>query len=210
MRHNMAHRKLGRTASHRVAMFRNQLASLVMVERIVTTLPKAKELRPIAEKVITKAKNGSVHDRRIVGRWLLDRDHIQKLFDVIAPRFATREGGYLRIVKLGSRQGDGAEMAVLEFVDFQLKKKSAAPAPASSDAKGKKAKGGDVEAAGETAGEEKAAKPKKEKAQKVPGTKRSAGEKKATGRGAAAPKAKTTKAPNAPKKTSAPKKVGGG
>lgn len=206
MRHNMAHRKLGRTASHRVAMFRNQLASLVMTERIITTLPKAKELRPIAEKVITKAKHGSVHDRRIVGRWLLDRDHIQKLFDVIAPRFATREGGYLRIVKLGARQGDGAEMAVLEFVDFQLKKKSAAPAP---ETKGKKAKGGDAEAA-ETAGEEKAAKPKKEKAQKVPGTNRSAGEKKATGRGAAAPKAKTTKAPNAPKKTSAPKKVGGG
>jgi len=203
----MAHRKLGRTASHRVAMFRNQLASLVMTERIVTTLPKAKELRPIAEKVITKAKHGSVHDRRIVGRWLLDRDHIQKLFDVIAPRFATREGGYLRIVKLGARQGDGAEMAVLEFVDFEMKKKSAAPAP--SDAKGKKAKGGDAEAAGE-AGEEKAAKPKKEKAEKVPGTKRSAGDKKAAGRGAAAPKAKTTKAPNAPKKTSAPKKVGGG
>ena len=207
MRHNMAHRKLGRTASHRVAMFRNQLASLVMTERIVTTLPKAKELRPIAEKVITKAKHGSVHDRRIVGRWLLDRDHIQKLFDVIAPRFATREGGYLRIVKLGARQGDGAEMAVLEFVDFEMKKKSAAPAP--SEAKGKKAKGGDAEAAGE-AGEEKAAKPKKEKAEKVPGTKRSAGDKKAAGRGAAAPKAKTTKAPNAPKKTSAPKKVGGG
>jgi len=210
MRHNMAHRKLGRTASHRVAMFRNQLASLVMTERIVTTLPKAKELRPIAEKVITKAKHGSVHDRRIVGRWLLDRDHIQKLFDVIAPRFATREGGYLRIVKLGSRQGDGAEMAVLEFVDFEMKKKSTAPARASSDAKGKKAKGGDGEAAGEAAGAEKAAKPKKEKAQKVPGTMRSAGEKKATGRGAAAPKAKTTKSPNAPKKTSAPKKVGGG
>lgn len=209
MRHNMAHRKLGRTTAHRVAMFRNQLASLVMSERIVTTLPKAKELRPIAEKVITKAKNGSVHDRRIVGRWLLDRDHIQKLFDVIAPRFATREGGYLRIVKLGSRQGDGAEMAVLEFVDFQLKKKSAAPAP-EAKAKGKKAKGGDAEGAAETAGEEKAAKPKKEKAEKVPGTKRSAGDKKAAGRGAAAPKAKTTKAPNAPKKTSAPKKVGGG
>jgi len=206
----MAHRKLGRTASHRVAMFRNQLASLVMTERIVTTLPKAKELRPIAEKVITKAKHGSVHDRRIVGRWLLDRDHIQKLFDVIAPRFATREGGYLRIVKLGSRQGDGAEMAVLEFVDFEMKKKSAAPAPASSSAKGKKAKGGDADAAGEAGGEEKAAKPKKDKAQKVPGTKKSAGDKKASGRGAAAPKAKTTKAPNAPKKTSAPKKVGGG
>jgi large subunit ribosomal protein L17 len=208
MRHNMAHRKLGRTASHRVAMFRNQLASLVMTERIVTTLPKAKELRPIAEKVITKAKHGSVHDRRIVGRWLLDRDHIQKLFDVIAPRFATREGGYLRIVKLGARQGDGAEMAVLEFVDFEMKKKSAAPAP--SETKGKKAKGGDADAAGEAGGEEKAAKPKKEKAQKVPGTKKSAGDKKASGRGAAAPKAKTTKAPNAPKKTSAPKKVGGG
>jgi large subunit ribosomal protein L17 len=204
----MAHRKLGRTTAHRVAMFRNQLASLVMSERIVTTLPKAKELRPIAEKVITKAKHGSVHDRRIVGRWLLDRDHIQKLFDVIAPRFATREGGYLRIVKLGSRQGDGAEMAVLEFVDFQMKKKSAAPA--SSDAKGKKAKGGDAQAASEAGGEEKAAKPKKEKAEKVPGTKRSASDKKAAGRGAAAPKAKTTKSPNAPKKTSAPKKVGGG
>lgn len=204
MRHNMAHRKLGRTASHRVAMFRNQLASLVMAERIVTTLPKAKELRPIAEKVITKAKHGSVHDRRIVGRWLLDRDHIQKLFDVIAPRFATREGGYLRIVKLGARQGDGAEMAVLEFVDFEMKKKAAAPAP---EAKGKKAKGGEAEAAGESAGEEKAAKPKKEKA---PAAKKPA-VKKATDRGAAAPKAKTTKAPNAaPKKTSAPKKVGGG
>lgn len=203
----MAGRKLGRTTAHRLAMFRNQLASLVMTERIVTTLPKAKELRPIAEKVITKAKHGSVHDRRIVGRWLLDRDHIQKLFDVIAPRFATREGGYLRIVKLGSRQGDGAEMAVLEFVDFQLKKKSAAPAP---ETKGKKVKAGDAEAAGEKAGEEKAAKPKKEKAQKVPGTKRSAGEKKATGRGAAAPSPKTTKSPKAPKKSSASKKVGGG
>lgn len=207
MRHNMAGRKLGRTTAHRLAMFRNQLASLVMTERIVTTLPKAKELRPIAEKVITKAKHGSVHDRRIVGRWLLDRDHIQKLFDVIAPRFATREGGYLRIVKLGSRQGDGAEMAVLEFVDFQLKKKSAAPAP---ETKGKKVKAGDAEAAGEKAGQEKAAKPKKEKAQKVPGTKRSAGEKKATGRGAAAPSPKTTKSPKAPKKSSASKKVGGG
>ncbi len=204
MRHNMAHRKLGRTASHRVAMFRNQLASLVMTERIVTTLPKAKELRPIAEKVITKAKHGSVHDRRIVGRWLLDRDHIQKLFDVIAPRFATREGGYLRIVKLGARQGDGAEMAVLEFVDFEMKKKSAAPAP---EAKGKKAKGGDAEAAGEAGGEEKAAKPKKEKA---PAAKKPA-VKKSADRGGSAPKAKTTKAPNAaPKKTSAPKKVGGG
>lgn len=206
----MAHRKLGRTTAHRVAMFRNQLASLVMSERIVTTLPKAKELRPIAEKVITKAKHGSVHDRRIVGRWLLDRDHIQKLFDVIAPRFATREGGYLRIVKLGSRQGDGAEMAVLEFVDYQMKKKAAAPAPASSDAKGRKAKSGVAQAAAEAGGEEKAAKPQKEKSQKVPGTKRSASDKKAAGRGAAAPKAKTTKAPNAPKKTSAPKKVGGG
>ncbi|MEO8277569.1 MAG: 50S ribosomal protein L17 [Thermoanaerobaculia bacterium] len=203
MRHNMAGRKLGRTTAHRLAMFRNQLASLLMSERIVTTLPKAKELRPIAEKVITKAKRGTVHDRRIVGRWLLDRDHIQKLFVEIAPRFATREGGYLRIVKLGSRQGDGAEMAVLEFVDFEMKKKSAAPAP---DAKGKKAKGGDDNGGAE----EQAAKPKKEKAEKVPGTQRSAGDKKHTGRGAAAPKAKTTKAPNAPKKTSAPKKVGGG
>jgi large subunit ribosomal protein L17 len=117
MRHAMKHRKLGRTSSHREALFRNQLQSLVDKEKIVTTLPKAKELRPIAEKVITRGKHGTVHDRRWVLRWVLSRDLVKKVFDEIAPRFTERPGGYLRIVKLGPRQGDGAEMAVLELVE---------------------------------------------------------------------------------------------
>ncbi len=117
MRHAMRHRKLGRTSSHREALFRNQLQSLVEKEKIVTTLPKAKELRPIAEKVITKGKHGTVHDRRWVLQWVLKRDLVKKVFDEIAPRFTARPGGYLRIVKLGPRLGDGAEMAVLELVD---------------------------------------------------------------------------------------------
>ncbi|HEX3527873.1 MAG TPA: 50S ribosomal protein L17 [Thermoanaerobaculia bacterium] len=113
----MRHRKLGRTSSHREALFRNQLQSLVDKERIITTLPKAKELRPIAERVITRGKHGTVHDRRWVLRWVLKRDLVKKVFDEIAPRFTERPGGYLRIVKLGPRQGDGAEMAVLELVE---------------------------------------------------------------------------------------------
>ena len=117
MRHNMHGRKLGRTSAHRKAMFRNQLASLVEAERIKTTLPKAKELRPLAEKLITKGKSGTLHARRQVGRWLPDRTHVRKLFDEIAPRFADRPGGYTRIIKLGPRLGDGAEMALLEFVE---------------------------------------------------------------------------------------------
>jgi len=117
MRHGVKGRKLGRTSSHREALFRNQLQSLVENERIITTLPKAKELRPIAERVITKGKHGTVHDRRWVLRWVLSRDLVKKVFDVIAPRFQERPGGYLRIVKLGPRQGDGAEMAVLELVE---------------------------------------------------------------------------------------------
>src|SRR5215210_1862772 len=135
MRHGMKHRKLGRTSSHREALFRNQLQSLVDKEKIVTTLPKAKELRPIAEKVITRGKKGTLHDRRWVQRWVISRDLVKKLFDVIAPRFTERPGGYLRIVKLGPRQGDGAEMAVLELVE---REEAAAPEPAEE----KKARGG--------------------------------------------------------------------
>jgi large subunit ribosomal protein L17 len=129
----MKGRKLGRTSSHREALFRNQLQSLVDKERIVTTLPKAKELRPIAEKVITRGKHGTVHDRRWVLRWVLSRDLVKKVFDDIAPRFTERPGGYLRIVKLGPRQGDGAEMAVLELVE----RESAAPAEAAPKDSGK-------------------------------------------------------------------------
>jgi len=117
MRHNIRGRKLGRTTAHRTAMFRNQLASLVEHERIRTTLEKAKELRPLAERVITRGKNDSLHSRRLVGRLLPNRSHVTKLFDEIAPRFADRPGGYTRIIKLGPRKGDGAEMALLELVE---------------------------------------------------------------------------------------------
>lgn len=123
MRHAVKGRKLGRTTSHREAMFRNQLQSLVTNERIVTTLPKAKELRPLAERLITRGKLDTVPARRWVLRWVLRRDLVKKVFDEIAPRFKERPGGYLRIVKLGPRQGDGAEMAVLEMVDREAGEK---------------------------------------------------------------------------------------
>lgn len=146
MRHAVRGRKLGRTSAHREALFRNQIQSLVDKERIITTLPKAKELRPIAEKVITRGKHGTVHDRRWVLRWVLKRDLVKKVFDEIAPRFTERPGGYLRIVKLGPRQGDGAEMAVLELVERE------APTPAEEKETDKPAK--------------KEKEPKKEKAPK--------------------------------------------
>jgi len=116
MRHNVQGRKLGRTSAHRKAMFRNQLASLVVHERIRTTLPKAKELRSIAERVVTRGRQDTVEARRWVRRWLPDRTHVRKVFDELAPRYADRPGGYTRIAKLGPRKGDGAEMAVLEFI----------------------------------------------------------------------------------------------
>jgi len=118
MRHGVRGRKLGRTSAHRRALFRNQLASLVTHERIVTTLAKAKELRPLAEKLITKGKQDTVASRRQVRRWLENRDDVGRLFDHIAPRFSDRAGGYLRIIKLGPRLGDGAETAAIQFVDY--------------------------------------------------------------------------------------------
>jgi large subunit ribosomal protein L17 len=161
MRHAVKGRKLGRTTSHREALFRNQLQSLVDKEKIVTTLPKAKELRPIAEKVITRGKHGTLHDRRWVLRWVLKRDLVKKVFDEIAPRFTERPGGYLRIVKLGPRQGDGAEMAVLELVE---RSEAAAPEPGSEEKKPKK-KAAPKKAAPkkEAKSEGKEAKPKREK-----------------------------------------------
>ena len=142
MRHGNANRKLGRTSSHRNAMFRNQLASLIASERIVTTLPKAKELRPIAEKLITLAKNDSVHARRQAARQVPSDELIAKLFDTIGPRFSTRPGGYTRIMKLGNRRGDSAEMAILELVERtegadtpENTEKKAAPAKKTSSKK---------------------------------------------------------------------------
>lgn len=125
MRHAKGNKRLGRLTGHRRSMFRNQLASLIENERIVTTLIKAKELRPIAEKCITQGKTGTVHARRLALRWLRTRTQIQKLFDVIGPRMANRPGGYTRITKLGPRPGDGAEMAVIELVDYDPDKVAA-------------------------------------------------------------------------------------
>jgi large subunit ribosomal protein L17 len=138
----MAHRKLGRTSSHRSAMFRNQLASLIESERIVTTLPKAKELRPQIEKLITLAKNDSVHARRQAARQIPDDALIAKLFETIGPRFSTRPGGYTRILKLGARRGDAAEMAILELVErsaekTETKAKAEPPKPAKKKAEPK-------------------------------------------------------------------------
>lgn len=140
MRHGMANRKLGRTSSHRKAMFRNQLASLIDNERIITTLPKAKELRPIAERLITLAKNDSVHTRRQAFRLVPDNALIAKLFDTLGPRFSMRPGGYTRIMKLGVRRGDAAEMAILELVERSADKTEAkAETPAAAKGGKKKA-----------------------------------------------------------------------
>ncbi|MDX0640305.1 50S ribosomal protein L17 [Sinorhizobium medicae] len=117
MRHGKAGRKLNRTASHRKAMFANMAASLIEHEQIVTTLPKAKEIRPIVEKLVTLGKRGDLHARRQAVSQIRDVAVVAKLFDAIASRYATRNGGYLRIMKAGFRQGDNAPLAVIEFVD---------------------------------------------------------------------------------------------
>lgn len=117
MRHGKAGRKLNRTASHRKAMFANMAASLIEHEQIVTTLPKAKEIRPIVEKLVTLGKRGDLHARRQAISQIRDVAVVSKLFDAIASRYATRNGGYLRIMKAGFRQGDNAPLAVIEFVD---------------------------------------------------------------------------------------------
>ena len=117
MRHGTAGRKLNRTASHRKAMFANMAASLIEHEQIVTTLPKAKEIRPIVEKLVTLGKRGDLHARRQAISQIRDVAVVSKLFDAIASRYATRNGGYLRIMKAGFRQGDNAPLAVIEFVD---------------------------------------------------------------------------------------------
>ncbi|MFC3076859.1 50S ribosomal protein L17 [Phenylobacterium terrae] len=117
MRHGKAHRKLGRTTAHRTAMFANMAASLIKHEQIVTTLPKAKELRPFVEKLVTLAKRGDLHARRQAISHVRDVDQVGKLFATIGPRYAGRNGGYIRVLKAGYRYGDNAPMAVIEFVD---------------------------------------------------------------------------------------------
>lgn len=117
MRHRVGGRKLGRTGSHRIAMFRNMAAALIKHEQITTTLPKAKELRPYVEKLITLAKKGGLSNRRLAHARLLDDAQLVKLFDVLATRYADRNGGYTRVLKAGIRASDAAPMAIIELVD---------------------------------------------------------------------------------------------
>ncbi len=126
MRHARGYRKLNRTAEHRKAMFANMAGSLIEHEQIKTTLPKAKELRPVVEKLITLAKRGDLHARRQAAAQLKQDMHVEKLFDVLGPRYAERQGGYVRVLKAGFRYGDMAPMAIVEFVDRDPDAKGAA------------------------------------------------------------------------------------
>ena len=117
MKHRIAGRRLDRTTEHRTAMFKNMVTSLIRHERIETTVPKAKELKRIADKVITAAKRGTPHARRLVNRDIKDVEVLVKLFGPVAAQFKTRPGGYTRIIRVGRRAGDNAEMAVIELVE---------------------------------------------------------------------------------------------
>ena len=126
MRHAKGYRRLNRTHEHRKALWANMAGSLIEHEQIKTTLPKAKELRPIVEKLITLAKKGDLHSRRQARAQLKEDQYVSKLFDVLGPRYAERPGGYLRVLKAGFRYGDMAPMAIIEFVDRDVDAKGAA------------------------------------------------------------------------------------
>ena len=188
MRHGMKGRKLGRTTPHRQALFRNQLASLVERGRIITTLPKAKELRRLVERVVTRGRADTIQSRRWVRTWLQERSLVRKVFDDISPRFAGRPGGYTRIIKLGPRSGDGAELVALEFVDFA----GGAGAPPAGEKAGE----------GEAAEKKSAAKPAKKTKPGKGGAKKAPAKKGAAEKKAPAPKG----AAKAPAKKTAQKK----
>ena len=133
MRHRVGGRKLQRTASHRVALFRNQSAALIKHEQITTTLAKAKELRPYVEKLVTLAKKGGLSNRRLAHARLMDDTQLKKLFDVIGPRYGERSGGYTRVIKAGIRASDAAPMAIIEFVDRDVSAKGQDSGPVQTD-----------------------------------------------------------------------------
>ena len=124
MRHNKAGRRLGRTTSHRIAMFRNMVTSLLNHERVVTTDAKAKEIRSVAEKMITLGKRGDLHAMRQAAAYIREKSVVTKLFSTIAPRYKDRQGGYTRIIKLGQRLGDAAPLSVIELVEEELAPKA--------------------------------------------------------------------------------------
>jgi large subunit ribosomal protein L17 len=132
MRHGNAHRKLNRTAEHRRAMFANMAAALIKHEQITTTLPKAKDLRPIVEKLVTLGKRGDLHARRQAVAEIRDVDMVKKLFAVLGPRYKDRNGGYTRVLKAGFRYGDSAPVAVIEFVDRDVDAKGVDSGPTQS------------------------------------------------------------------------------
>lgn len=138
MRHRVAHRKLGRTTEHRLSLLKNLAASLITHERIRTTEAKAKELRPFVEKLVTLGKRDSLHARRRALAILSSKTVVRRLFADVSPRFSERPGGYTRILKLGPRQGDGAPMAFIEFVDYSFKLKGGGEAPAAKEKPKKK------------------------------------------------------------------------
>src|SRR3954465_1953081 len=149
MRHRVAHRKLGRVTEHRISMLRNQATALLRHEHLTTTVPKAKELRPFVERIITIAKRGlaagepngrTLNARRLVMHDLQDRDVVTKLFDTLAPRFADRAGGYTRLLRIGFRKGDSAEVAQVELVGSEYDPKANIEGEAKGDEK-PKAKG---------------------------------------------------------------------
>jgi large subunit ribosomal protein L17 len=133
MRHKVGHRKLQRTSSHRAALLRNMSAALIKHEQITTTTAKARELRPYVEKLITLAKRGGLSNRRLAHARLLDDTQLTKLFDELAPRYASRSGGYTRIIKAGFRQSDAAPIAVIELVDRDVSAKGQDSGPVMTD-----------------------------------------------------------------------------
>ena len=135
MRHRVGGRKLQRTSSHRAALFRNMAAALIKHEQITTTLAKAKELRPYVEKLVTLAKHGGLSNRRLAQSRLMDEAQLAKLFDVIAPRYADRNGGYTRVIKAGIRASDAAPIAIIEFVDRDVSAKGQDSGPVMTEDK---------------------------------------------------------------------------
>ena len=133
MRHGIRQRKLGRKSGHRTALFRNMSAALIKHEQILTTAPKAKELRPYIEKLITLAKRGGLSNRRLAMSRLGDETQLKKLCDVLAERFADRDGGYTRVIKAGYRGSDAAQMAIIEFVDRDVDAKGQDSGPVMND-----------------------------------------------------------------------------
>jgi large subunit ribosomal protein L17 len=133
MRHRVGGRKLQRTSSHRGALFRNMAAALIKHEQITTTLAKAKELRPYVEKLVTLAKRGGLSNRRLAQSRLMDDAQLQKLFDVIGPRYANRSGGYTRVIKAGIRASDAAPIGIIEFVDRDVTAKGQDSGPVMAD-----------------------------------------------------------------------------